>query len=323
MKIGIIGAGRIGTHLKIRLGSEGHAVSFLPRMTRTAAAFLRALDAEAVEAVFLTISTRDTGEAALSYILACMQAGIPLITCEKGALAYHCDVLKPYLKKIGFNATVGGGTRMLRYAADRYSNSDGPIEFKMVLNGSLNFIFDEMSGDGRSLFEACMEADERGYTEPGAHDPLSLVNSELRDVALKTCIFFNTILAKDSWGSCLKPLPELFVELDGMDLQKLVEDETGHRVFISISSEPFRHPEESLKHCFFKSHDGWNIIGGFRRVDRETDSASWLPTGIGNTIQIIEGNPGSRYRYTLSGPGAGYGPTISAMMADFADLCNK
>ena len=89
---------------------------------------------EKSEVVFLTISTLDKGEAARDYIISCMNAGIPVITCEKGSLSYHAVMLKPYLKNIGYSAAVGGGTMILGYVKSRHLE-DRQVSISAVLNG--------------------------------------------------------------------------------------------------------------------------------------------------------------------------------------------
>ncbi|MFA6602037.1 MAG: hypothetical protein WCT02_04240 [Candidatus Paceibacterota bacterium] len=311
----IIGAGGIAKHLAVRLESQGITVYSVGR--NQAVQFSGLLEAEKPHAVFLTISTLDKGEAARDYILTCIKARIPVITCEKGALAYHAKTLKPHLGKIGFSATVGGGTRMLKYVAGRHL-ANKQVEISAVVNGTLNFIFDEIRRGGRSLGEACKEACKLGYAEPGATDPLSLINGELKDVRMKTCVFFNTILAIDR---IVTPDELGLLEQTAPDLEQLNEEGGDYRLVVSFSNhkQTKEHPRFGKR---FKLHfvDGWHITGSFRQITQASQLSSWLPGGVGNAVHIIEGELGSGGKYTLSGPGAGHEPTTSAMLADFEEL---
>jgi len=312
MKIIVIGNGAIAKHLSVRLKSSGHCVYFYVRTEL----FEEVLNQEKPQAVFLTISTLDKGEAARDYILKCIAFNIPVITCEKGSLAYHANVLKPHLNQIGFSATVGGGTRMLKYVQCRHLE-DKVVEIHAVVNGTLNFILDEMRRGGRSLGEACKEAGKLGYAEPGASDPLSLINGELKDVRMKVCVLFNTVLAKQKLVT-----PDEFglLELSTDDLERLNEEGGDYRLVVSFSNHKLT-KEYSRFGKQFGLHfiDGWHITGEFRQIT-QASQLSWLPGGVGNAIHIIEGELGSGGKYTLSGPGAGHEPTTSAMLADFSEL---
>ena len=317
-KILIVGAGGIGQHLSARLKSQG----FHGWITsdRDQLVFKRRwLKSKKPDAVFIAIPTPDwdKGRIAKIYILSCVESGIPVITCEKGALAYHADVLKPHLSKIGFSATVGGGTRMLKYVQGKHL-AGRQVKISTVLNGTLNFIFSQMKC-GTTLDEACRHAIRLGYAEPGADDPISLINGELRDVLMKTCVFFNTVLAKDEIIT-----PDYFgkFELAADDLESLSEIGKDYRMVVNFSNHPKpQGPQTFGKEFSLHSHDRWHISGGFRQISHTPELYSWLPGGVGNAVNIVDGEFGSGGEYTLSGPGAGREPTTSAMIADFAELC--
>jgi homoserine dehydrogenase len=310
-KVIIVGGGRIGKHLGTRLVSRGVDVLFTGR-THAGAPFARLLQEEQPQAVFVCISTLDQGEAARDYILASVRAGISVITCEKGALAYHAVALKPHLNNIGSSATVGGGTRMLKYLSGRRLGSK-KVEIHAVLNGTLNFIFDEVGRGGRTLGEACEEALRLGYAEPGASDPLSLINGELKDIAMKVRVLFNTVLAT---GALVVPTDFRFPEVTEDRLQLLGEEGKDYRFTISFTN--YKPPKEYMHFA-----GEWYFSAGFRQVNRMPHLATWLPGGVGNALHIIEGELGSGGKYTLSGPGAGHEPTTSAMLADFEELCSR
>lgn len=318
-KVAIIGAGGIAKHLSARLKAKGINVCFSLRRNHQGPPFEDLLAREKPQAVFIAISTLDKGEAARDYILACLKAKVPVIPCEKGSLAYHAGVLKPHLDSIGFSATVGGGTRMLKYVAGRHP-AGKQMEIHVVLNGTLNFVLDEMRRGGRSLGEACREACKLGYAEPGASDPLSLINGELKDVMMKICVFFNTVLARHRFITPNRFRP---LKLTAEDLEELSQEGGDYRLVISFSN---RRPMKKHSHLGrqFGPHfiDGWHIAGSFRQITQASQLSSWLPGGVGNAVHIIEGKLGSGGKYTLSGPGAGHEPTTSAMLADFDELCN-
>ena len=315
-RIVIIGGGAIALHLGTRLDNRGHDVRYFTRITREQMSFHDLIDLVRPHAVFLAISTTDKGEAALEYILTCMKMGIPVIICEKGSLAYHAQVLRPHMSHIGFSASLGGGTRLLNYVASHYPN-EKKMNIQVVLNSTLNFIFDELR-HGSFLVQACAAATKTGSPEPGASDALSLINGELRDVHMKPCVFFNTVLAREQLIT-----PDMFgrLELTKDDLRILNEKGGDYRMVVSFSN----HPSTKVLPYFGKHFgifcDGWHIEGGFRQITKSSGLESWLPEGIGNAVHIAEGELGAQSIYTLSGPGAGLEPTTTAMLTDFRELC--
>ena len=315
-RVGIVGAGAIAKHLANRLTVMGVDVVFMFGRN-SQKIFENFLDDVNLDAVFIAISTLDKGEAARDYILKCAERDIQVITCEKGSLGYHSDVVHlSKIGKLGYSATVGGGTRMLKYLRGR-RQIKGTVEIHAVLNGTLNFVFDEMRGNGRSLGEACEEASRLGYAEPGATDPLSLINGELKDVLMKTCVLFNTslsdkvIITPDGLGS---------FEQTAEDLEIMSETGGDLRLVISFSNHRTMKEYSCVGNSFsLNSADGWSITGAFRDIPKSSQAFSWLPVGVGNAIHLIEGDLGHGGKYTLLGPGAGHEPTTSAMIADFEE----
>ncbi len=317
-KVAIIGRGAIAEHLSARLELMDIDICFSYTRSHIGIPFGDLIAHERPQAVFLAISTLDRGQAARDYILKCVEYGIPVITCEKGALAYHAEVLKPHLSKIGFSATVGGGTRMLKYVVDRHLVGK-KVEIHAVINGTLNFIFDELRHSGRSIGEVCNEVFKSGYAEPGANDSLSLINGELKDVRMKTCDFFNTVLATER---LITPDEFGLLKLTDDDLENLSEEGGDYRLVVSFSNHKSVKDHPRFGRQFgLHSVDGWHITGSFRQITQASQLLSWLPGGVGNAVHIIEGELGSGGKYTLSGPGAGHEPTTSAMLADFEELC--
>ncbi len=317
MKIANIGYGTIGTHVQRRLVADGHQICLCPRGIHTHSQFSEWLAHEKPQAVFITISTRDTGEGALEYFIPCIQADIPVFTCEKGALAYHADKLRPHLASIGFSASVGGGTMMLEYLKNRHVGTR-PVSIDMVVNGTLNYIFFEMGSNPQWFSSACHEMVRRCCTEPGAQTPVDIVNSELRDIQKKICVVSNTILSK---GQIITPQELDLVQITAHDITQLHSREQRYRFIVSFANYP-----QNEHHRYFGTPmqfydvDGWHMIAGFREVT--ASERLWLPGKVDNAIQISEGHHGCDGVYTLTGPGAGPAATVSALIADFKRLCH-
>lgn len=325
LKVAIIGAGGIAKRLHRRLvDRKCEVLYFLRRDTymqegversRNGRTLARMFDSgpELIpETMFIAIPTLDRGERARDYIVDCINAGVRVVTCEKGSLAFHAEELQPYWDgRLKYTAAVGGGTQILRFLRSRHLN-ERQAEINAVINGTCNFIFDEVARGGRTLGEACQEAGRLGYAEPGANDPLSLINGELRDVMMKTCVLFNTTLARDEFIT-----PDVLTEfqLSSGQLEELNGQAGNYRLVVSFSNRQSARSYPYLNK-FECSVDGWHIQGGFRKTTSDTDLLSWLPAGVGNAIHVVEGNLGSGGKYTLTGPGAGHEPTTTAMLND-------
>ncbi len=331
MKVAIIGMGGIGKALLERVKEQGYEVTvcitrsnFVVANEQTEYSFTGTRSFFASyphlrpDVVCIAIPTLDTGEIASTYIQECLEDGIHVVTCEKGSLAFHADALlgKKFNALFNYSAAVGGGTMMLKYVGMR-NCSERNTHIAAVINGTCNFIFHQASYAGRTLGEACEEAARLGYAEPGSKDPLSLINGELFDVRMKTCVLFNTILAKSLY---ITPRDLGALTLHDAALEELSRRAANLRLVIQFSNSEQSRITEHVGCQFVTSVDGWSIQGGFRDVQKEPELLQWLPGGVGNAIHITEGKLGSGGRYTLSGPGAGYEATTSAMLNDLREI---
>lgn len=255
-----------------------------------------------VDGVFLAISTRDRGEVALEYIADTLNEGAPVVTAEKGSLAYHFDVLGHSLDRIGFSATVGGGSGMLELLRHPHRPF---IKLSGVVNGTCNYLFAE-DGDPLAILK---RAQALGLCEPGASGLAGTVNAEIKDVILKLCILFNL---SGVWDECLVPgdLGEvLFAE---EEIHRLILSRK-YRLVVEISSHiPRREP------LGVHGRKGpWSIRAEF--VDIGLIDFR-LPNGAENILVTKDyvGNVSTAF-----GLGAGPDPTASAMVSDMFHLVEK
>ncbi|MDP3990563.1 MAG: hypothetical protein Q8Q01_05155 [archaeon] len=330
VKAGIIGRGLIGSELYKRLIKKKWDVvgvanrsgfsknssatgAVIPIAVRydTPSEVMDAFFKEDVDVMFLAIPTLDDGQIAQEYIKDSISAGIPIVTCEKGALGnYFNEVFNPEM--LGYSAAVGGGTRLLRYAR---TQCGGQVEeIHAVVNGTLNYIFEGLS-NGRSLGEVVDETIGLGYAEPGTENPLDVLNKEaVGDVPMKAAILYNVcgltenkIRAKDVERK----------ELSDKDLSSLVREAKKRRYIVSFTRDG--RVEDVIGG--FKCQIGeWRISAGFKNIDENPLYHSLMPEGVNNALLISEGRYGKDGHYKVSGPGAGAAPTASAMIKDAVDL---
>jgi len=323
MKVGIIGAGHIGSELYRRINSLGWDVEFVLRsdgVYRNLSEKIDELDnypnyLNSLNVAFLAIPTLDDGKTAFDYMRSILEKDIPVVTCEKGALSNYFSELEKWLDKIGYSAAVGGGTRLLRYLEERINPEVEQIH--AVLNGTLNYIFDEVS-HGRSLGEVVEETKKLGYAEPGAKTPLEVINKEAtEDVPMKSSILFNIckftqrhMRAKD-----IKPH-----KIGEPELKRLIKESNNRRYIVSITKE---NDEEDTIGGFRHQVDDWIISVGFKNIYENPLFLQLIPSGVNNSVLIYEGVYGINGTYRLSGQGAGAGPTTSSMIKDAIILLQK
>lgn len=282
------------------------------------ATLAEALPLEDVDLAFLAIPTIEEGRIALGYMQTLIGHGVPVVTCEKGSVSnFYADLVALGVENIGTSATVGGGTRMLSFLKNRRlrDSHQRAVAVNAVLNGTLNYIFSETSGGGRSLPEAVDEAIKLQITEPGAEDPLDIIRGEMADVVMKASALFNIVLSAD--GGYLSPDMFDVSELDEKGLSQLAK--RAYRYVVSFSSAENGMPE-GLIGAMRASVNGWNICGGFYPIAESPIPEQLLPVGVNNAVVVAEGPMSADGIYRLEGPGAGPRPTAEAMMTDAMHL---
>lgn len=303
-KVGIIGAGGIARHLKKRLTKKGWIVAWIGGRSL---GDLRLL--EKVDLVFNAISTLDNGEAARDNILFFVKRGIPVVTCEKGALAYHAKVLRRYMRLIGYQAACGGGSELLRYllrlgVADRRGT-----HFWTVLNASLNMLFSEI-GKGTKPGVAHRLAQKRRFLEPGKGSLFFAVSGELQDVLRKACVLFNTVLAKKEY---LTPDMLTSWSLSQKELRFLCRHAKDYRYVVAFMNYKSGFGRQRHHGGFEAKVGEWSIKAGFRLIP---PASRWIPDGPTNAVGIAGVDKNKRPFKVFSGKGAGHRPTTTAMITD-------
>ncbi|MCK4428871.1 MAG: hypothetical protein KAU95_00740, partial [Candidatus Aenigmarchaeota archaeon] len=261
------------------------------------------------------IPTLDDGKTAFDYMSNLLEKGIPVVTCEKGSLSNYFPELKKWKDNIGYSATVGGGTRMLKYLEERISHETKEIH--AVVNGTLNFVLDGVSRN-RSFGEVIEEAKKLGYTEPGVENPLDIINKEsTEDIPMKTSILFNIYSDILGFGEQVKAKDIEINKIGESELKKLIKEANRRRYIISITKED--NDEDVIGGFKYKKGDLF-ISGGFKDISENPLFSELVPGGVNNSILICEGEYNQYGKYKLTGPGAGAGPTVSAMIKDALKL---
>ncbi len=319
-RAGIIGFGNIGKKLYEKLLENGWQVSFIVTRDHVFSVPGVSIDrsdnwvkyCHDVDVVFLAISTLDDGEAALHYIKAITERGISVVTCEKGALSNYFGELSPVLHRIGYSATVGGGSGLIHFLKGRFFS--GICEVHAIVNSTMNYIWDDLAM-GNPLGHVVEEAKKLGYAEPGEDDPIEIIFGEACfDVPKKVSNLFN--LCFDS--NIILRAKLISILLTSESIRQAIAEAANRRFVVSFVREENFSEESSDILAFITNVDEWIITGGFKKMDSNPLIARLCKatTWVNNAVLTVEGKEGSGGVYLCIGPGAGSSPVSIAMMRD-------
>ena len=226
---------------------------------------------------------------------AALAAGKDVVTANKALLAHHGQALAEMAEAAGrvirFEAAVAGGIPVIKALTEGLAGNR--IKRVMgVMNGTCNYILTRMQNAGLPYETVFEEARQLGYLEA---DPTLDVGgidaghklSLLASIAFGTKVAFN------------------HVELEGIGNVSIEDinlaDEMGYHIkLLGVAQISGRGLEQRMTPCLVPAESPFGQLqGGTNMVMLEGDSVG----------QIV-----------LRGPGAGEGPTASAVMADVLDI---
>ena len=231
---------------------------------------------------------KDATEAAIA-------AGKDVVTANKALLAHHGQALAEAAEAQGrvirFEAAVAGGIPVIKaltegLAANRLKRVMG------VMNGTCNYILTRMQSAGLPYDTVFEEARQLGYLEADPNLDVGGIDAGHK-LSLLSAIAFGTRVSFDA------------VELEGIgnvsiDDIRLAED-MGYRIkLLGVAQMTGRGLEQRMTPCLVPSASPLGQLQG------------------GTNMVVLEGD--SVGQIVLRGPGAGMGPTASAVMADVIDI---
>lgn len=224
-----------------------------------------------------------------------LAAGKPVVTANKALLAVHgarLDSLSAeHRAPLRFEAAVAGGIPLIKSLREGLVGNDVSRIYG-ILNGTCNYILSTMEAEGRTFEDVLAEAQKRGYAEA---DPAFDISGA--DTAHKLAI-----LARLGFGAA--------VDFDALHVEGIAritpEDitfacELGYRIKLLGIAE--------------QTPDGIAVRVHPALVRRGSPIAEVF--GVMNAA-LVEAEPVERMFF--EGPGAGEGPTASAVLSDIADL---
>ncbi|RID93230.1 homoserine dehydrogenase [Gemmobacter lutimaris] len=226
---------------------------------------------------------------------AAIAAGKDVVTANKALLAHHGQALAEAAEAAGrvirFEAAVAGGIPVIKaltegLAGNRITRVMG------VMNGTCNYILTRMQNAGLPYETVFEEARQLGYLEADPNLDVGGIDAGHK-LSLLASIAFGTRVAFDA------------VELEGIgnvsieDIE-LADDMGYHIKLLGVAQMSGRGLEQRMTPCLVPAESPFGQLqGGTNMVMLEGDSVG----------QIV-----------LRGPGAGEGPTASAVMSDVIDI---
>ncbi|GAA6190670.1 homoserine dehydrogenase [Phaeobacter gallaeciensis] len=233
-------------------------------------------------------TAKDATEAALA-------AGKDVVTANKALLAIHGQALAEQAEAAGqvirYEAAVAGGIPVIKSLTEGLAGNE-ITRVMGVMNGTCNYILTNMEAKGQgynALFDECAEL---GYLEADPNLDVGGIDAAHK-LAILSSIAFGT-----------KP------NFDGIDIEGIqritLEDihqaaDMGYRIkLLGVAQRSARGLEQRMQPCLVPVNSPLGQLEG------------------GTNMVVLEGD--AVEQVVLRGPGAGEGPTASAVLGDICDI---
>lgn len=244
--------------------------------------------------VFVELMGGDSGPAK-DAIEAAITAGKDVVTANKALLAHHGQEIAAAAEEKGcvvrYEAAVAGGIPVIKALTEGLAGND-ITRVMGVMNGTCNYILTRMQDAGLPYEEVFAEADALGYLEADPNLDVGGIDAGHK-LALLASIAFGTQVSFDA------------MELEG--IQRIsIEDihlaaEMGFKIkLLGVAQLTGRGLEQRMTPCLVPEDSPLGQLKG------------------GTNMVVIEGD--AVEQVVLRGPGAGEGPTASAVVGDICDV---
>lgn len=237
-------------------------------------------------------------EPAGDLILAALEAGKPVISANKELIAARGPELIAAAERSGvpflFEAAVGGGIPIIRPLSETLAGEQIDRVIGIV-NGTTNFILTRMAEQGASYADALEEAKQLGLAESDPAADVSGADAVAKAAILASLAFGTWVAVSDVYREGIEAITAVDMEFAadfGYTIKLICVCETvgeGVNVRVHPAMVPVDHPLASIR-------------------------------GAMNAI-FIEGP--SIESLLFAGPGAGGGPTATAVLGDVIDAARK
>ena len=244
--------------------------------------------------IFVELMGGDSGPA-LDATKAALAAGKDVVTANKAMLAHHGQALAEAAEAAGrtirFEAAVAGGIPVVKALTE--SLAGNKITRVMgVMNGSCNYILTRMESAGLPYDDVFAEADALGFLEADPTLDVGGIDAGHK-LALLASIAFGT--KPDFDGMRIEGIERISID----DINRAAD--MGYRIkLLGVAQQTADGVEQRMQPCLVPASSPIGQLEG------------------GTNMVVIEGD--AVEQIVLRGPGAGQGPTASAVMGDVCDL---
>ena len=226
---------------------------------------------------------------------AAIAAGKHVITANKAMLAMHGHPLALAAEAKGvslrYEAAVAGGIPVIKALTEGLAGNQ-ITRIMGVMNGSCNYILTRMEDSGLSYQAIFAEADGLGYLEADPQLDVGGIDAAHK-LAILSAIAFGTKVDFDS--IVLEGIERISIE----DINAAAD--MGYKIkLLGVTQMTGRGLEQRMQPCLVPASSPLGQLQG------------------GTNMIVIEGDPIEQV--VLRGPGAGMGPTASAVMGDVCDI---
>ncbi|KMY23005.1 homoserine dehydrogenase [Actinobaculum suis] len=315
LKVALLGAGTVGSQVvrlleenaedfAVRAGAKLKIIGIAVRDTSKPRdpAIARSLltdDAESIiDQADIVIELMGGIEPARTYILRAMAGGASVVTGNKALLAEYgpeiYDAAAAADVDLYYEAAVGGAVPIV-YGLRESLAGDNVLSVLGVLNGTTNYILDEMTHNGLSYAEALRNAQELGYAEADPTADVDGFDAAAKCAILASLAFHTRINLEDVHTHGIRDItPEQIAaaKREGYVVKLVASAKRrphGIELYVGPSLVPQGHPLSTV-------HGAYNAVV----IDSEASD-----------------------RLMFYGPGAGGSPTASAVLSDVVAAANK
>ncbi len=249
-------------------------------------------------AVQLVVEVMGGLEPAGELVLTALKAGKPVVTANKELVAARGVELLGEAARNGvsllFEASVGGGIPIIRPLTETLAGE--PLTRVMgIVNGTTNYLLTRMSEEGAGFDEALQEAQARGYAEADPTADISGADAAAKATILASLAFGTVVTTEQVYREGIEHLQAADVahasDLGYVPKLLAIADKGNGAITVRVHPTlvPKAHPLASVR-------------------------------GVANAV-FVEGPEVGQLLF--SGPGAGGGPTATAVLGDIIDAARE
>ncbi|MFV0514506.1 MAG: homoserine dehydrogenase [Jhaorihella sp.] len=226
---------------------------------------------------------------------AALNAGKDVVTANKAMIAIHGQALAEQAEALGrsirLEAAVAGGIPVIKALSESLAGNE-ITRVMGVMNGTCNYILTRMEAEGLGYDALFQEAGRLGYLEADPTLDVGGIDAGHK-LAILAAIAFGT--QPDFGGISIEGIERISLQ----DIRQAAD--MGYRIkLLGVAQRSARGLEQRMQPCLVPAQSPLGQLEG------------------GTNMVVLEGD--AVEQIVLRGPGAGEGPTASAVLGDICDL---